>query len=640
MNVLPPEQEQPDNHPGSFKSNALSLAASLRSSLWRLIQAGIVSGKLQLLWVWSLPIQHRTLGARSYALNLHRDITPDAFAKVDALSNRLKLLQTVEDQSTPSPTQRIMTVYRRVVASAKAVPLKLKLHKAYTNIGRLVENHASSELGAEKARVSDVQTAIATAQALRTEIRNRDTGLKKHTTATIQNGFALAIRTLTSLRARWHRLVAGTVIERIKPAYWMMGIAVIATASIATWSFLEYRPIDENDPQAVAWQADRLAGHPGDSANPSGTSGASDEKLMSAEANARALDICIKAVEFFPDEPRHLFQLGRVLLLAGEHVEAKEFLSEAAGLGHAGAQAYLGRLEEDPQKALEIFKTAAASFPPAAEMATQTEAYINAVLAEAGKKADAVAAHPEDMARPKGLKGVSDDSFNTEQILSDAITACVDAVAAFPEEPRYRFQLGRVLLLAGADEAKTHLELAAKKEYGAALYYLATLQDDGLAALDLLRRSQKAGFKPAESLKKQVEAETGPDFEGEGYYFGDLLRALYDWNGEYMMGEVWENLNYIRMLHDAMEDFAPEHYSETVSNALDRDIMGVKAELEMAHAAAKLFPALASDLPSINDIDVKSSGLAKEDMKRLVSTYGQDSEHLKRITKTLKGVFN
>lgn len=405
---------------------------------------------------------------------------------------------------------------------------------------------------------------------------------------------------------------------------------------LGVWAYLGFQPLDENDPLAIAREADRLAAHPDDPTKPAGISGVSDEKLASLTENAKALPICIRAVEFSPDDPRRLFELGRVLFLANEDDEAREYLREAAKLGHAGAQAYLGLMEANPETALMIFREAAEQgFAPATEMARKTDEHIKAVQAEICLKADQAAAHPDDPTKPQNVQGVSDLALSSEDALVNAIEASTAAITLFPDNPRYRFQLGRALFIAGHDEAKSHLEFAAQKEHGGALYYLAQMQDDAFEAMGYLRKSISAGFLPAKALLSKMEAEIGPDFEGDGYYFGDLFRALFDQNKEYLNIDLWLNLNYSEMMNDSFKKTAPELYSPGLSESITRHKQAITTKVERAKAAAyamRLFaPGLADEI-KLPPLLPESRAYIEKDVERLISTYGKDGTIPKRIS--------
>src|ERR1700754_145299 len=70
-------------------------------------------------------------------------------------------------------------------------------------------------------------------------------------------------------------------------------------------------------------------------------------------------------------------------------------------------------------------------------------------------RADQLAAHPADPSKPKDVPGVTDEQLQSGDLIEKAATACMDAVEKNPDEPRCRFELGRVLVLGGlTDEGR------------------------------------------------------------------------------------------------------------------------------------------------------------------------------------------
>ena len=122
-------------------------------------------------------------------------------------------------------------------------------------------------------------------------------------------------------------------------------------------------------------------------------------------------------------------------------------------------------------------------------------------------RADRLAAHPADPSKPKDVAGVSDEQLQSGDAIEQAATACMDAVEKNPDEPRCRFELGRVLVLGGLiDEGREQLEAAATKGHGGAYFYLAQLEDDLDEVNDLLQKASSAGFKPAADMLAQLTA--------------------------------------------------------------------------------------------------------------------------------------
>lgn len=87
---------------------------------------------------------------------------------------------------------------------------------------------------------------------------------------------------------------------------------------------------------------------------------------------------------------------------------------------------------------------------------------------------DRLAADPVDYERV--APPVSRFKFLPKQ----AIVACREAAAAYPNTPRFRFQLGRTLLgLGGVDEARAALQDAANSGYAAANMFLGRIYETG-----------------------------------------------------------------------------------------------------------------------------------------------------------------
>lgn len=139
---------------------------------------------------------------------------------------------------------------------------------------------------------------------------------------------------------------------------------------------------------------------------------------------------------------------------------------------------------------------------------------------EAAKQVDGVhpcdqaAGHPADPSLPSqpGL-GVDDNALDAPK----AITLCQNAIAAYPNVPRFKFQLGRAYLKADRfEESVEQFVAAAEQTHGGALAYLADLHLDGAPgiesnpnlALSLYQKASEAGFAPAKAVLEQFEDRT------------------------------------------------------------------------------------------------------------------------------------
>lgn len=605
------------------------------------------------------------LGAKCYQLDLRPIELTELFSKAHFLHEQAKT-KVPEPTETATSAKLMKMTGARMAAFKNSLVARYQLKWVFVKMGLALQNQALPDLQQESGVVAALETSIAEAGTRHRKIQTVDTGLRsacqnfresasprlKQSVGWLMATSSAAGRLLAhgsrKIAAVWERRTEGTPLRRVKLLHILLGTAAtVILFFLGNWGWLAYWPIDENDPKAVEKWADRLAAHPADGTKPDGVSGVSDKTLSKPHWNARALTVCIKAVENAPDNPRRLFELGRTLLLAGEADEAREFLSEAVELGHAGAKAYLGQLEPDPQNALVTYREAAAlGFTAATEMADETQSYIDEVFGEAGQIADQLAAHPDDATRPDKTTGIPDSALQSEDALEKAVAACSDAVAAYPEDPRHRFQLGRVLLLAGSEYAADHLRFAAEKGHALGAFYLAHLEDDPLAAMGSLRQAVVAGYAPASQDLEELEMEVGPDFEGEGYHFGDLLRALYDWNGEFLVADMWENINYCLMLNEEFREIYPDLYSANVSSAINRDIKIVDKAIRPAVAIQDKFGPLTQLLPGpkpqkvkIPELHPEAKTYMKQDVLRLASQYGRDGEPPQRIAKHLQAIF-
>ena len=119
--------------------------------------------------------------------------------------------------------------------------------------------------------------------------------------------------------------------------------------------------------------------------------------------------------------------------------------------------------------------------------------------------ADKLAAHPQDATKPAAVPGIPDDKLQSPEAIEAAVRACVDAIKADPNEPRYQFELGRVLFLGGMmEEAREHLEAAAQQGHAGAYFYLGGMELD--TAKGFFQKASAAKFKPADRLVGDLEA--------------------------------------------------------------------------------------------------------------------------------------
>jgi hypothetical protein len=121
------------------------------------------------------------------------------------------------------------------------------------------------------------------------------------------------------------------------------------------------------------------------------------------------------------------------------------------------------------------------------------------------RAADKLTAHPADPTKPKQVPGVSDDSLRSPAAIDAAVSACVEAIKADPAEPRYRFELGRVLLVGGMPkEAREHLEAAAQKGHAGAYYYLGQMELNTAKAF--FQKAVDGKFAPSEKFVSKLKS--------------------------------------------------------------------------------------------------------------------------------------
>ncbi|ACE85010.1 tetratricopeptide repeat protein [Cellvibrio japonicus] len=145
---------------------------------------------------------------------------------------------------------------------------------------------------------------------------------------------------------------------------------------------------------------------------------------------------------------------------------------------------------------------------------------------------DEFAAHPNDPGR--WAKGVEEE----EIVPGPSIKSCRDAVADYPDTPRFHFQLGRVLLKNEQyEEAIESLTTAAESDYGPAFAYLADIYQSGLLGEADLETAEsyydiaiKSGFEPAIYAKQGLHDtdQEADGFDASKFTNGPILKALYD----------------------------------------------------------------------------------------------------------------
>jgi len=151
-------------------------------------------------------------------------------------------------------------------------------------------------------------------------------------------------------------------------------------------------------------------------------------------------------------------------------------------------------------------------------------------LADAAAECSALAAHPDDPERDTP-GGVPDEDINADM----AEEACFDAIAEYPDDPVYRFQVARAYWKSQHfSTAIEHLVMAAENDHGGALAYLGDamlyglggLESDPEVAKQLYARAAEEGFEPAAALAAQIEADPKTEEEDTAAQIAqDALKA-------------------------------------------------------------------------------------------------------------------
>ena len=115
---------------------------------------------------------------------------------------------------------------------------------------------------------------------------------------------------------------------------------------------------------------------------------------------------------------------------------------------------------------------------------------------------DLLTADPNDP--NKVSDGINFEDQTADYDFDRAIDACIAAVEVTPDQPRYHYQLARVLNFAGvAEEAKSYVTIASEAKYAAALHLNAEMQmfEEGFNDFDrvneIFKQALKLGYKPS-----------------------------------------------------------------------------------------------------------------------------------------------
>lgn len=209
-----------------------------------------------------------------------------------------------------------------------------------------------------------------------------------------------------------------------------------------------------------------------------------------------SLPITVRAPDSsaFANNPAAIQKLiGGIRMALDFECEGKTAPQKFEITGESGGQiVYHGRAERSEDWILDSIETNKTAMPPRQPDAPEQPTI--AATAVPDQRCDKLAAHPDDPDKPHGVRGVGDDAID----VSAAIDACTDAAEAHPEERRYAFELGRVLMLSGEKElAAGLLQQAAAAGSAAAIAYLGDLEEDSESARELYQTAADGGFAPA-----------------------------------------------------------------------------------------------------------------------------------------------
>jgi TPR repeat protein len=274
-----------------------------------------------------------------------------------------------------------------------------------------------------------------------------------------------------------------------------------------------------DDAVAAEDSCDKAAADPADPKRPDDTAGVPFDRIDAA----RAVQECLKAANIISGEPRLLYELGRALDAAKRYDEAIGFYRRAADAGYAIAMASLGLHYEEGQgvnkdlsvakdwyqKAvdggynnakgnvksikqasasgqnqtrtsqsdivldlnglIDLRKPTAKNAANAPSVASDEDTLHSAKSPDGSATAscDQDAANPTDPKLPNNVAGVAFDKIDAG---AGTIEVCRSAVTNNPDEPRFKYELGRALDAAKRyDEAMSYYQKAADAGYAAAM---------------------------------------------------------------------------------------------------------------------------------------------------------------------------
>ncbi len=243
--------------------------------------------------------------------------------------------------------------------------------------------------------------------------------------------------------------------------------------------------------------------------------------------------------------------------------------------------------------------------------------------------ADMLAAHPDDRSKPADIAGVPDSAFDSPEKIERAVEACIAAVEAEPDDPRQRFQLGRVLLMAGLeDESYEQLRIAAEGGHEDAAAYLARFSDE----------EEEFFPMPTGAPDSPVGNDALPDFAGNGYKNPAVLAAFYTGDLEALNRDRVSNVIVVRDMAAIIHQNCPLLEDPALGTHLlasvQRDILGGGSMEEQGfRALGQMLQGMADPQRMLNDAaegEVQTKK-ANQDAIRLLETHGCDGQVTRKV---------
>lgn len=245
--------------------------------------------------------------------------------------------------------------------------------------------------------------------------------------------------------------------------------------------------------------------------------------------------------KFFLDGAAQRFLLGHVVPVVREHCPSAKKITVTNYLKERS-----GPINQ------YVFSEADHSFvlrgidgnPPASSLAEA-----RSIAHKKASPCDLQAADPADPEKPRLLPGVADADVMPEK----AIEACLAAVKADPKSRRFKFQLGRALLLGGlSTNAAKILTPLAESGYGGAQAYLARLFASGIGVgkdVDRANRLSVSAKDNGYDSASTTQRENDTPLDLSGYRNSRLIRNVYDLSPALFQESYNSDINSAYIIH-------------------------------------------------------------------------------------------